>query len=130
MPGPLELRRRRVPSLSAYAYQKAISSVLAHKGAGLLIDALPPACELIADRGYDSDGVRAALESLDIRPCIPSRKNRKHPHSHDPALYRQRHPIENLFAKLKDWRRLATRYADIFMGAITLAAIVIFWLGK
>ena len=104
-----------------------------HKGAGLMIDALPPACELIADRGYDSDGFRAALENLDITPCIPSRKNRKHPKPHDPALYRQRHPIENLFAKLKDWRRLATRYdrcADIFMGAITLAAIVIFWLGK
>jgi len=104
-----------------------------HKGAGLMIDALPPARELIADRGYDSDGFRAALEGLDITPCIPSRKNRKHPRPHDPALYGQRYPIENLFAKLKDWRRIATRYdrcADIFMGAITLAAIVIFWLGK
>ena len=104
-----------------------------HKGAGLLIDALPPACELIADRGYDSDGFRAALEQLGITPCIPSRKNRKHPHPHDPALYRQRHQIENLFANLKDWRRIATRYdrcADIFMGAITFAATVIFWLRK
>ena len=104
-----------------------------HKGAGLLIDVLPPARALIADRGYDSNGFRAALEDLGITPCIPSRKNRKQPHPHDPALYRQRHPIENLFAKLKDWRRIATRYdrcADIFMGAITLAATVIFWLNK
>jgi transposase len=90
---------------------------------------------LRADRRpwYDSDGFRAALEDLGITPCIPSRKNRKQPHPHDPALYRQRHPIENLFAKLKDWRRIATRYdrcADIFMGAITFAAIVIFWLRK
>ena len=77
-----------------------------HKGAGLLIDALPPACELIADRGYDSDGFRTALEDLGITPCIPSRRNRKHPQPHDPALYRQRHPIENLFARLKDWRRI------------------------
>ena len=69
-----------------------------HKGAGLLIDVLPPARELIADRGYDSDGFRAALEDLGIAPCIPSRRNRKQPHPHDPALYRQRHPIENLFA--------------------------------
>jgi len=102
-----------------------------HKGAGLLIDALPPARDLIADRGYDSNGFRAALDDLGITPCIPSRKNRKHPQPHDPALYRQRHPIENMFAKLKDWRRIATRYdrcADIFMGAITLAAIVIFWI--
>ena len=104
-----------------------------HKGARLLIDALPPAKELIADRGYDSDGFRTALQDRGIVPCIPSRKHRKHPRPHDPALYRQRHPVENLFAKLKDWRRIATRYdrcADIFMGAITLAAIVIFWLGK
>jgi transposase len=94
---------------------------------------IPPARELIADRGYDSDGFRAALEDLGIAPCIPSRKNRKQPRPHDPALYRQRHPIENLFAKLKDWRRIATRYdrcADIFMGAITFAATVIFWLRK
>lgn len=64
-----------------------------HKGARLLIDALPPARELIADRGYNSDGFRATLEDLGIAPCIPSRKSRKHPHPHDPALYRQRHPI-------------------------------------
>lgn len=96
-----------------------------HKGAGLLIDTLPPARELIADRGYDSDGFRAALEDLDIAPCIPSRKDRKHPRPYDHDLYRQRHPIENLFAKLKDWRRISTRNdrcADIFMGAITLRA--------
>ncbi|RYF20232.1 MAG: transposase [Oxalobacteraceae bacterium] len=52
---------------------------------------------------------------------------------HDPALYPQRHPIENLFAELKNWRRLPTGYgrcADIFMGAVTLAAIVMFWPGK
>lgn len=104
-----------------------------HKGAGLLIDALPPARDLIADRGYDSNGFRAALADLGITACIPSRKNRKNPQPHDPALYRQRYPVENLFAKLKDWRRIATRYdrcADIFMGAITIAAIVICWIGQ
>ena len=104
-----------------------------HEGAGLLIDVLPSARELIADRGYDSDGFCAALEDLGITPCIPSRRNRRHPRPHAPALYSQRHPVENLFARLKDWRRIATRYdrcADIFMGAITLAATVIFWLGK
>jgi transposase len=104
-----------------------------YKGAGLMIDVLPPARGLIADRGYDSDGFRAALEDLDIAPCIPSRKNRKHPHPHDPDLYRQRYPIENMFARFKDYRRIATRSdrcADIFMRAITLTAIVIFWLRK
>ena len=102
-----------------------------HKGARLMLDALPPAKDLIGDRGYDSDGFRAALEDLGIEPCIPSRRNRKVAHPYDAVLYRQRHHVENMFAKLKDWRRVATRYcrcADIFMAAITIAAIVIFWL--
>ena len=60
-----------------------------HKGAGLLIDALPPARALIADRGYDSNGFRAALEDLGITPCIPSRKNRKQPH---PCAFRRLQP--------------------------------------
>jgi transposase len=102
-----------------------------HAGAAATLDALPAASSLIADRGYDSDGYRAALEAEDIKPCIPPRKNRKVQHAYDAALYRQRRHVENMFGKLKDWRRVATRYdrcADIFMAAITLAAIVIFWL--
>lgn len=93
----------------------------------------PPARELIADCGYNSDGFCAALEDLGITSCIPSRRNRRHPCPDDTALYSQRHPIESLFAKLKDWCRVATqndRRANVFMGAITLAATVIFWLGK
>jgi len=104
-----------------------------HMGAGLLIDALPPAHVLITDRGYDSDLFRAALEHLGITTCIPTRKNRKQPQPHDERLYKARHRIENAFAKLKDWRRIATRYdrcADIYMAAIVIAAIVIFWLPK
>ena len=55
----------------------------------------------------------------------------KDPTSHDVQLYRNRHHIESMFAKLKDWRRVATRYdrcADIFFAAIVIAATVIFWL--
>ena len=102
-----------------------------HKGARLMLDALPLATGLIGDRGYDSDGFRAALEDRGIEPCIPSRKNRKVPHPYDAVLYRQRHHVENMFGKLKDWRRVATRYdrcADIFLGAIIIATTVIFWL--
>lgn len=96
-----------------------------------MLDALPQAGHLIADRGYDSDGFRAVLEAAGTTPCIPPRKNRKVQHAYDTLLYRQRRHVENMFGKLKDWRRIATRYdrcADIFMGAITLAATVIFWL--
>ncbi|TCO15892.1 transposase [Camelimonas lactis] len=102
-----------------------------HKGARLLLDALPPASALIADRGYDSAWFRAELAARDIEPCIPSSRSRKTPYPYDRALYRQRHKIENLFAKLKDWRRIATRYdrcAHTFFSAICIAATVIFWL--
>jgi transposase len=102
-----------------------------HKGASLVLDALPPAKALIADRGYDSAPFRQALVAKGIEPCIPSSKSRKIPYPYDKALYRQRHKVENLFAKLKDWRRIATRYdrcAHTFFSAICIAAAVIFWL--
>ena len=63
----------------------------------------------------------------------PSKANRKVQIPHDRTLYRQRHRIENMFGKLKDWRRIHTRYdrcAHTFMSAICIAATVIFWLGQ
>lgn len=102
-----------------------------HKGARLVLDALPPARSLIADRGYDSAWFRDALVAKGITPCIPSTRSRKRPYPYDKALYRQRHKVENLFAKLKDWRRIATQYdrcAHTFFSAICIAATVIFWL--
>lgn len=103
------------------------------KGAGMLAPVLPPARELIADRGYDSNPFRAALAARGIAACIPPKKNRKQAIPYDKVLYRQRHRIENMFGRLKDWRRIATRYdrcATTFFGAIILAAIVLFWLGE
>ena len=102
-----------------------------HKGARLVLDALPPARSLIADRGYDADWFRQALEDRGIAACIPARRGRRNPASHDRKLYRQRHRIENLFARLKDWRRIATRYdrcGELFLSAICIAATVMFWL--
>jgi transposase len=63
-----------------------------------------------------------------VHPVEPSRVM---PFNHDMALYRMRHNVENLFGKLKDWRRIATRYdrcAHTFFSAICIAAAVIFWL--
>jgi transposase len=102
-----------------------------YKGAALMFDALPAASELIADKGYDADWFRQALADRGTQACIPSKANRKAPIPHDPALYRQRHHIENMFGKLKDWRRIHTRYdrcAHTFFSAIAIAATVIFWL--
>jgi transposase len=102
-----------------------------HKGAVLLFSRLPQAKELLADKGYDSDWFRRALTSRGIIPCIPPTASRKVQLPYDKQLYRQRHKIENLFARLKDWRRIATRYdrcAHTFMSAISIAATFCFWL--
>ena len=104
-----------------------------HKGARLILEVLPPANALLADRGYDSNGFRAALGKRGCEPCIPSTKSRKIPLPYDKALYKQRHKIENMFAKLKDWRRIATRYdrcAHTFFSAICIAATVAFYLNQ
>ncbi len=96
-----------------------------------MLPALPCADVLIADKGYDSNWFRQALADLDIKPCIPGRLNRKEPVEYDKDLYKQRNLIERMFGRLKDWRRIATRYdrcAHTFMSAICIAAIVIFWL--
>lgn len=77
------------------------------------------------------DSLKKALAERGIAACIPSKTNRKVRIPHDTALYRQRHKVENMFGKLKDWRRIHTRYdrcAHTFMSAICIAATVIFWL--
>jgi transposase len=81
-----------------------------YKGAALMVDALPQAKALLGDKGYDADWFRQALIERGITPCIPPKSNRKHPSAFDRELYRSRHKIENMFGKLKDWRRIHTRY--------------------
>ena len=102
-----------------------------YKGAALLMDALPDATELLADRGYDADWFRDALLAKGITPCMPSPKNRQMPPSYDQTLYKQWPKLEFMFRGLKDWRRIAMRYdrcAHTFFSAICLAASVIFYL--
>jgi transposase len=102
-----------------------------YKGAARLLDFLPKARDMIADRGYDADWFRTALKAKGMTPCIPPKKNRSAFISYDANLYKKRHKVENMFAKLKDWRRIATRYdrcAHTFFSAICLAASVIFYL--
>nr|WP_273523848.1 IS5 family transposase [Rhodosalinus sediminis] len=101
------------------------------KGALALLSALPSAKRLLADRGYDADWFRQALDDKGIAACIPARRGRKKPAKHDAVLYKQRHRIENLFARLKDWRRIATRYdrcGELYLSAICIASTVIYWL--
>jgi transposase len=102
-----------------------------HTGAAALLGSLPKAEWLLADRGYDADSFREALKDKGIKPCIPGRKSRGKPIKHDKRRYKRRNRIEIMFGRLKDWRRVATRYdrcPKVFLSAVALAATVIFWL--
>lgn len=104
-----------------------------HKTAAAVVEDLPPASALLADRAYSSASFRQALVARGITPCIPPHAKHRVQHNYDPILYRQRHKIENTFARLKDWRRIHTRYdrcAHTFLSAIALAAIFIFWINE
>tara|TARA_R110002074_G_C12505070_1_gene662946 strand:+ start:1560 stop:1901 length:342 start_codon:yes stop_codon:yes gene_type:complete len=104
-----------------------------HKGTATLLPGLPAAGELLGDKGYDSDADGAALIERGITPCIPPRAKRKHPATYCKNLYKQRNKVENMFAKLKDWRRIAMRFdrcAHTFLSAIQIAATVIFWINQ
>lgn len=90
---------------------------------------LPATRVLLADKGHDAGWFREALGDKGIAPCIPAQGGRRNPASHDRALCRQRHRIENLFARIKDWRRIATRRdrcGEMFLSAICTAATVMF----
>ena len=86
---------------------------------------------LIADRAFDADErVIMPLAAVGKKTVIPSKANRKSPRRYDRHIYKERHLIENFFARLKQYRAIATRYdktARNFLAAIHLAASVI-WL--
>jgi transposase len=80
-----------------------------------------------ADRGYDTDRVRGLIESRGSAPNIPPRSHRRWKNCLSPYLYRGRNAIERMFGRLKDFRRIATRYdrlAQNDLAAVHLAAIV------
>lgn len=100
------------------------------EGADLLLPDIQ-ATTVIADKAYDAEQrVLRPLEQAGKNYVIPPRSNRKTPRAYDRELYKARHLIENFFAKLKQFRAIATRYdktARNFLAAIHLAALVI-WL--
>ena len=85
---------------------------------------------LIADKGYDADPLRKRLRTAGVTPIIPGRCSRKRPIQHDKRRYRDRWRIEAAFCRLKDFRRVATRYDKLaanFLSAAALATIIAFW---
>ena len=99
-------------------------------GADILLPQIEPDT-VIADKGFDADErVIAPLETAGKTAVIPPKANRKQPRAYDKELYKARHLIENFFAKLKQFRAIATRYdkrAINFLAGIYLALIII-WL--
>ena len=84
---------------------------------------------VVADKGYDSDPLRIWLFERGVLPCIPPKANRIDPLPYRASAYRKRHLVENFFAHLKTFRRVATRYdklAETFFGWVLLACIVKF----
>ena len=97
----------------------------------VMLDAVPAAKELLADRAYDSDKIREALAGRGTRAVIPNKHERKYLHPFDKRRYRNRNAIERMFCRLKDFRRIATRYDKLarnYLASLCLAALVSSWI--
>ena len=92
-----------------------------------LVDGIKPDA-VLADRAYDADRLMDVILDAGAEPVIPPRHHRKYQHAYDKALYKERNVIERFFNKLKQFRRVATRYDKLlnnFMGFVKIAAIAI-----
>jgi transposase len=96
-----------------------------------LVDTAGPIARLIADKAYDTNALRALLADRGVEAVIPSIRRRKPLIPYDVRAYRERNLIERMFGRLKDYRRIATRYDKLarnFLAGALLAAIAIWWL--
>ena len=105
----------------------------AHDGplAERLICRVQPAKCLLGDKAYDSNELRADLDEQGTKPVIPNRSNRKQRFSFSKRLYKLRWRIEAAFNRLKDFRRIATRYdrlARNYLASVCLAAALVWWI--
>jgi transposase len=85
---------------------------------------------LIADKGYDSNAIRAAVHAQGAEVVIPPNRTRKILIPYDRHAYRTRNLVERLWCRLKDWRRIATRYDKLaanYLAGVFLAAAIAFW---
>jgi transposase len=89
-----------------------------------------PPLAVTADKAYDSHKVRQLIHDDGALPVIPSRLNATTPAYCPKRIYRRRHRIENFFCRIKDWRRIATRYDKLacnFLAATCLVA-ALYWI--
>lgn len=95
--------------------------------ADTLLDEVDPEA-FIADKAYDADPLIEKLEERQITPVIPSRRNRCYPRKIRFSLYKKRNEIERFFARLKQFRGIATRYDKLkstFLAAVQLVSAII-----
>ena len=86
---------------------------------------------LLGDKAYDSAELRDGLQEQGTKPVIPNRSNRKQPFSFNKRLYKLRWRIESAFNRLKDFRRIATRYDKLarnYLASVCLAAALVWWI--
>ncbi|MDQ1231209.1 IS5 family transposase [Sphingomonas sp. SORGH_AS_0879] len=116
---------------SPYALILTADNVSDVKAAPALLERAGRMRYLLADKGYDADRLCRSLRDAGSVPVIPGRRNRKRTVRYDKKRYRGRHLIENAFCRLKDFRRVATRYdklADNFLSGVAIATAIAFWL--
>jgi transposase len=96
-----------------------------------LIRRVKPAKRLLGDKAYDSAELREELDERGTKPVIPNRSNRKQPFSFSKRLYKLRWRIESAFNRLKDFRRIATRYDKLarnYLASVCLVAALVWWI--
>ena len=131
--GGLTTKIHTVVDASGLPLRFALSPGEAHDStlAGPLLDEhLPPDSFVLADKAYDAEWIRAMIEAQDAVPIIPDRSGAKTPHAFSRVLYRMRNRLEWFFNKLKQFRRVATRYEKLaanYLAMIKIATIRI-WL--
>ena len=99
--------------------------------AEVVIRGARPAKKLLGDKAYDSAPLRHWLDERGTKAVIPSKCNRKQPFTFNKKAYRLCHRVENAFCRLKDFRRIATRYdrlARNFMASVCLIAAIVWWI--
>ncbi|WP_429807211.1 IS5 family transposase [Ensifer sp. B1-9] len=114
-----------------YALMLTAGNVSDVKAAPALLERAGPMRYLLGDKGYDANSLRKALRENGTSPVIPGRLNRKRTIRYDQQRYRGRYLIENAFCRIKDFRRVATRYDKLaanFLSGVALVTALAFWL--
>ena len=96
-----------------------------------MLACLPSDLRVIADTAYDAEDLRDWLAERGSRTVIPNRKNRTQPFPFDAVTYKRRNVVERTFCRLKDFRRLATRYDRLdatFLATLCIASALAYFL--